>query len=92
MRLSSAEGVSGAESLDPGVHSAHRAGAVAGAAEALSVVAQGMERAVRVGRGRSLEEIDSQGLSVADIFYSEVLFFPCSLSIFWFLSFTQFFQ
>ena len=47
-------------------------GALNGAVEALTVVAQGMERAVRVGRGRSLEDIDSQGLSVADIFYSEV--------------------
>lgn len=45
---------------------------MSGASEALAVVAQGMERAVRVGRGRSLDEIDSQGLSVADIFYSEV--------------------
>lgn len=56
--------------------------AVSGASEALAVVAQGMERAVRVGRGRSLDEIDSQGLSVADIFYSEVrscAMFYCTL-------------
>lgn len=42
------------------------------ALEALAIVAQGIERAVRVGRGLSLEEIDSQGLSVVDMFYAEV--------------------
>lgn len=42
------------------------------ALEALAVVAAGIERAVRMGRGLSLEEIDSQGLSVVDMFYAEV--------------------
>ena len=74
LRLSSAESNANTtfESTYPSTTSA--TGALNGAAEALTVVAQGMERAVRVGRGRSLEDIDSQGLSVADIFYSEVEF------------------
>lgn len=42
------------------------------ALEALAIVAEGIERAVRVGRGLSLEDIDSQGLSVVDMFYAEV--------------------
>ena len=41
-------------------------------AQALQVISGGIETAVRIGRGLSLEEIDSQGLSVADKFYSEV--------------------
>ena len=41
-------------------------------ASALQIISEGIETAVRVGRGVSLEEIDSQGLSVADKFYSEV--------------------
>lgn len=40
--------------------------------EALRVVALGLERAVTVGRRLSVESIEAQGLSVADVFYSEV--------------------
>lgn len=40
--------------------------------EALRVVSGGMDIAVRRLRGMSLEEIESQGLSVVDQFYSEV--------------------
>lgn len=42
------------------------------AQEALRVLAAGMERAVVSGRGRSVESIEAQGLSVADVFYAEV--------------------
>ncbi len=79
LRLSSAESntnvnTTGDSSYPSTASASASAGVLGGAAEALAVVAQGMERAVRVGRGRSLEDIDSQGLSVADIFYSEVCF------------------
>ncbi len=40
--------------------------------ESLRVVANGMDIAVRRVRGVSLEDIDSQGLSIVDQFYSEV--------------------
>lgn len=47
--------------------------AVAVAQAALKILAQGMERAVVVGRSQSIESVEAQGLSVADVFYSEVM-------------------
>jgi hypothetical protein len=40
--------------------------------DALQIVSDGIERAVRQDRRISLDEIDSLGLSVVDAFYSEV--------------------
>lgn len=51
---------------------AHGADLYTGAQEALRLVAVGLERAVVLGRGRSVESIEAQGLSVADVFYAEV--------------------
>jgi hypothetical protein len=44
----------------------------ADAVEALRIFASGLERAVVVGRGHSVQSIEGQGLSVADVFYAEV--------------------
>jgi len=66
--------ISGMSGMSGSSDSAAPAGsftAVDATQEALRIVGTGMERAVVMGRKLSVESIEAQGLSVADIFYAE---------------------
>ena len=73
--MSGMSGISGVSGMSGSSDNAAPAGsftAVDATQEGLRIVGTGMERAVVMGRKLSVESIEAQGLSVADIFYAEV--------------------